>query len=448
MAFRKEDRYLSPIQLAEDLERFLAGATVSAYREPALLRVRRWLRRHRRGIACSAAILAIAMLAGLAVSNFHSAKVLAEREHARQNVSELYRLADEAQYFTANSDSIGERVPYYDPRRGEDVAKAALAIAAQWGDRAVALPLTEEREAVVNAEYSLLLLLAQSRLTAAHLDSDLRAAMNYLDQARTVQTPTRGFYELSSRISERLGDRDAAERDQRRLQSPSTAVTAQDHFLAGEHLRLQDVDSTAAALGSAPPLKRPHLESAIDEYRSAVQLDPHHYWAQYQTGRCLLALGREQEAIEAFTGCVAIGSSSPWAYTSRGLAHAMAGHAKLASEDLNQAVKLQPTFAPALLNRGFVKFWLLHDVDAALEDFNRVFTVPSDKQLIEASFYRGQVFLSSRKLDNAITDFNAIIDSRPDFAPAHWMRAETHFLLGKFPDGLADTKEFVRLTAS
>ena len=172
-----------------------------------------------------------------------------------------------------------------------------------------------------------------------------------LDQAKSIQTPTRGFYELSSRIAERLGDRDAAERDQRHSQSPGTVVTAEDHFLQGEQLRIRDVESTAAALGSAPPPNRPHLESAIDEYRLCVQLDPHHYWA-HQTGRCLLALGRAQEAVEAFTGCIAIRPSSPWAYTSRGLAHAMIGHSKSAIEDLNRAVKLKSDFAPALLNAG------------------------------------------------------------------------------------------------
>ena len=30
---------------------------------------------------------------------------------------EFHRLADDAQYFAANTDSIAERAPYYDPRR-------------------------------------------------------------------------------------------------------------------------------------------------------------------------------------------------------------------------------------------------------------------------------------------------------------------------------------------
>jgi tetratricopeptide (TPR) repeat protein len=46
MSPRAEDRYATALDLAADLERWLADEPVSAYREPILLRLSRWSRRH------------------------------------------------------------------------------------------------------------------------------------------------------------------------------------------------------------------------------------------------------------------------------------------------------------------------------------------------------------------------------------------------------------------
>ncbi len=47
MARKQEDRYNSPRELADELERWLADEPVHAWREPVLTRTRRWIRRHR-----------------------------------------------------------------------------------------------------------------------------------------------------------------------------------------------------------------------------------------------------------------------------------------------------------------------------------------------------------------------------------------------------------------
>jgi formylglycine-generating enzyme required for sulfatase activity/serine/threonine protein kinase len=47
MALRPEDRYTSPQDVAEELGRWMADEPVLAWREPAAIRIRRWLRLHR-----------------------------------------------------------------------------------------------------------------------------------------------------------------------------------------------------------------------------------------------------------------------------------------------------------------------------------------------------------------------------------------------------------------
>ncbi len=58
MGLRPEDRYTTPLELAADLERWLADEPVAVYREPLLTRLARWSRRH---------LVALTILGGLAL---------------------------------------------------------------------------------------------------------------------------------------------------------------------------------------------------------------------------------------------------------------------------------------------------------------------------------------------------------------------------------------------
>jgi tRNA A-37 threonylcarbamoyl transferase component Bud32 len=67
MANKPQDRYAGALELAADVEHFLADEPVTAYREPWLVRARRWARRHRTlaAAATTAVILAVVVSAGV-----------------------------------------------------------------------------------------------------------------------------------------------------------------------------------------------------------------------------------------------------------------------------------------------------------------------------------------------------------------------------------------------
>jgi tetratricopeptide (TPR) repeat protein len=69
MAREPAGRYVSPGDLATDVEAWLAGEPVTAYREPWSARARRWARRHRTLVTSAVAALAVAvvLLAGAAL---------------------------------------------------------------------------------------------------------------------------------------------------------------------------------------------------------------------------------------------------------------------------------------------------------------------------------------------------------------------------------------------
>src|SRR5262249_45730453 len=81
----------SALALAEDVEHWLADEPVSAYPEPAVVRLRRWGRQHRTAVAAAAALvltLTVALAVGLAAVNAgknHTAAALlqVEQEQAR-----------------------------------------------------------------------------------------------------------------------------------------------------------------------------------------------------------------------------------------------------------------------------------------------------------------------------------------------------------------------------
>ena len=83
MAQDPADRYESPLELAEDIEHYLADLPVSAYREPVLRKVARWSRRHRK--LAQLGIVSLALLLVLAASSAILLKKMAtEEQEARQ----------------------------------------------------------------------------------------------------------------------------------------------------------------------------------------------------------------------------------------------------------------------------------------------------------------------------------------------------------------------------
>jgi eukaryotic-like serine/threonine-protein kinase len=83
MAQRPTDRYASALELAADVEQWLADEPISVYREPWLVRAGRWRRRHPQLVTASVAL----MLAGVALSLL----VAVNRDQARRQAERLER---------------------------------------------------------------------------------------------------------------------------------------------------------------------------------------------------------------------------------------------------------------------------------------------------------------------------------------------------------------------
>jgi serine/threonine protein kinase/tetratricopeptide (TPR) repeat protein len=114
MALAPEDRYASPRALADDLERWAADEPVSAWREPPVLRARRWMRRNRTAVTAGSAAVLMALV-GLA-------SVLAVQTQANRSLRDangLLTVANQRESL-ANSDL---RAANSEVRRQSDLAR-------------------------------------------------------------------------------------------------------------------------------------------------------------------------------------------------------------------------------------------------------------------------------------------------------------------------------------
>ena len=97
MALQPADRYQTALELADDVEHWLADEPVAAYRDPWIVRTARWSRRHRTAVAGAAAFLITAVVALTATTTLVWRAERATAAQERKTV-EYYDLARRQNY--------------------------------------------------------------------------------------------------------------------------------------------------------------------------------------------------------------------------------------------------------------------------------------------------------------------------------------------------------------
>jgi tetratricopeptide (TPR) repeat protein/tRNA A-37 threonylcarbamoyl transferase component Bud32 len=474
MAFKKEDRYPAAQALAADIERYLAGEPVSAYRETLAERTWRWMKRHRQALSWAAAILAVVVTAGIGVAKWQQlqrqaaadraeaeeqlreegerreaaqkkAEELKKQEEARNRLREFRRLADEMRFYAAIPDPAGEQPPpLVDLESGEAKGRAALALLTEWGPDLAGLPLDGERAGLKAELYELLLLMAQTRGRRGADRATGRDMLALLERAAPLRSPTASYHRLSAQAYRLLGDEKKAGREQRLAADPKTPSTALDHFLVGMSLQMEATrPADADAQGDAARAERDKLaRQAIERYRQALRLEPNHYWAHLQLGSSYMGLLQRAEAAEALNACVALRPDAPWGYSIRGVALVGQKRFEDAIADLNRAIELSPNFRLPRLTRG-IAYWTQKKYDEALADFEAVLAPPAHQQLIEGGYYRGQIHLERDQFKEALAAFDRVVAARRGFRSLQIYRARCLLMLGRQQEALAALDAFL-----
>lgn len=466
MARDRKNRYAGALELAADVQRFLAGAPVLAYPEPMLARVWRWCKQHRRVLTRSLGAATVLVMAALGVvliqdaleseAAWRRAAVEAEetaqreaedlrgRDQIRKNLAAFQSLAEERQFYAGSTTVAGDRPLPVDSRRGQESGEKALALAEELIAQFEQMPLPDEEAAFRKQLHDLLLLMVQMENEQRPNPETVQAMLRRLERAVALGKPSRGYHRLQARCYELRGDTKQRDEEMRRANDPDLLASSLDHFLQGEQAR---AEASSPATGHGDPTTwhptRERLTTAIEHYQAALRIEPDHYWCHFQLGRCYLNLGKGSEAVEALGTCVALQPKLPWGYSARGLALGLIRRYAEGEKDLERALALEPDFRPALLNRG-VLAWRQGKTDRALADFGKVLEPPAATRLIEAAYYRGLLQAEKEKFTEALADFDVVAREAPSFRFVYLSRAQVYFLCDD-PRGLADLTTFLQL---
>jgi tetratricopeptide (TPR) repeat protein len=130
------------------------------------------------------------------------------------------------------------------------------------------------------------------------------------------------------------------------------------------------------------------------------------------------------------------------AYINRGTARSDLGDQQGAVADFNQAIKINPNLAEAYYNRGFIRIEL-GDQQGAVADFNQA--IKLDPNFVEAYINRGLVRHKSGDQQGAVADFNQAIKINPKLAQAYINRGLVRYQLGDQQGAVADFNQAIKI---
>src|SRR6185312_6328594 len=201
----------------------------------------------------------------------------------------------------------------------------------------------DERLQLAEDRRELLLLLAGARVRLAPSDRPtLRRSLALLDEAEAIRdlAPSKALWFDRASYWSQLGDAGRA-REARERADTIPATGARDHYLL--------------AISYARQGGRDGYKKAIAELDEALVLQPRHYWSALQRGICRMELGEYAQALGDFGTCTGLWPEHPWGYFNRGCVLDRMGLKVDAINDYAAALKHDPRFVAALVNRGLAR---------------------------------------------------------------------------------------------
>jgi tetratricopeptide (TPR) repeat protein/tRNA A-37 threonylcarbamoyl transferase component Bud32 len=373
MALRPQDRYGTALELAADVEHWLADEPVSAHREPWAARAGRWMRRHKPARAAGAAAAVVLLLLGGAGA-WWLERQQAERqaEQARQEgalrqegaatLEQATRLRrgghfDESRQLLERARQRLEDGGPDDLRQEVEQALADTALARRLDEaRQQASTVAEGELDVVGARQSFAAALreaglvrlgdgaeeAGARVRASAVRAEVVAALEAW-ASLTGDDAQRGWLLAVARAADPSPARDRLR--QPRLWRDRAALA-----------RLAAGDSAAAlspqlTIALAYALVRSGGD-AVPLLRAAQARHPDDFWLNFELGVALAGAKQWDEAVGHYRAALAVRPRSSAVYNNLGLALAGRGQMAEAIRHFEEALRIAPKLADAHTSLG------------------------------------------------------------------------------------------------
>jgi tetratricopeptide (TPR) repeat protein len=148
-------------------------------------------------------------------------------------------------------------------------------------------------------------------------------------------------------------------------------------------------------------IKQNNQEAALKEADHVIKADPNNALAYYYRGSCDLAMGKMDEAIDAYTACIKL-NKLPAAYEGRSHAYFIKLDYVRALADLDLLIQIAPKSPDGFRDRAVI-YEAQHLYDKAVVDLSTALTLNPKDFLVYKE--RGDVYTQLNAPDKALADF-------------------------------------------
>lgn len=186
---------------------------------------------------------------------------------------------------------------------------------------------------------------------------------------------------------------------------------------------------------------------AITTYNQALQRDPTEGLFYYNRAAAYQMAHDYQAALDDYNQALTLGLGTncdcqPNAYTSRGWTRKQFGDFVGAEADYTEALRIDPQFAAALLNRASVRIDL-RNYDGALADYNELLRLYPNN--LASLVGRGIVYHEMGDIERAIAEYEQVLRLNPMYSDAYLQRGVARSDLGDLPGAYADYSRAIQL---
>ncbi|MET0276794.1 MAG: caspase family protein [Pseudorhodoplanes sp.] len=184
------------------------------------------------------------------------------------------------------------------------------------------------------------------------------------------------------------------------------------------------------------------LDSAIDDYNSAINNNPKNVQALRNRGVLWYRKAEFDRAFADFTKIIALDPKSPTGFSYRAIALIEKGEYDRAISDLNQSIRIDPKNSESFRFRGLA-FSRKRELARSLSDYDQAIKLnPKDAAAFNA---RAEVWIIKEEYDRAIADYDQVIALDPNGWRGYSSRGEAKRSKGDLTAALADHDAAVKL---